>query len=101
MRYEAIQRPSLNADNIYPKIWASGALMAPAEIQRQLTLFRNRFGPDVLRKVDGEALLQVMHGRQNAESKSLMYWLEFKNDDVFAGRRFGSIGEVRFISAPE
>ena len=33
-----------------------------------------------------------MHGRQNTVSKCLAYWLEFKNDDEFAGRRMGSIG---------
>jgi 5-methylcytosine-specific restriction protein B len=65
---------------------ATGTLMTSTQIDRQLALFRERFGPDVLRKLDGEALLQLMHGRQNAESRCLAYWLEFKDDDEFAGK---------------
>lgn len=52
--------------------------------------FRDRFGPEVLQRLDGESLLFTMHGR-GGEQESLVYWLEFKNDDVFPGRRFGSI----------
>ena len=32
-----------------------------------------------------------MHGKESSDQKCLAYWLEFKNDDQFAGRRFGSI----------
>ena len=72
--------------------FASGGLMTPAQIEEHTGVFRDRFGPDVLRELDGEPLLQLMHGRQNAASKCLAYWLEFKNDDEFAGGRMGSIG---------
>jgi 5-methylcytosine-specific restriction enzyme B len=72
--------------------FASGQLMTPAQIVAQTGLFRDRFGPDVLRVLEGEALLQLMHGRQNTASKCLAYWLEFKNDDEFAGGRLGRIG---------
>lgn len=71
---------------------ASGDLMTPAQIEQQITLFRDRFRPAVLRQLDGEALLRAMHGRQSSDSRSLAYWLEFKNDDEFAGNRFGGIG---------
>lgn len=51
--------------------------------------FRDRFGPDRLANMDGEALLYAMH--QRGESRdSLVYWLEFKNDDEFPAI-FGSI----------
>jgi len=70
---------------------ASGELMTPGQIEQQTALFRERFGPSVLRDRDGEALLQLMHGR-NPKGTSLAYWLEFKNDDEFAGNRFGAIG---------
>jgi 5-methylcytosine-specific restriction protein B len=66
--------------------------MTPAQISQQTGLFLNRFGPTVLRGLDGEALLQLMHGRQNSDSRCLAYWLEFKDDDEFAGYRFGGIG---------
>jgi 5-methylcytosine-specific restriction protein B len=50
--------------------------------------FRARFGPDVLRSLEGVALLERMHKREGQDC--LMYWLEFKNDDDFP-RLFGSI----------
>ena len=46
----------------------------------------------MLRGLDGEALLRLMHGRESSESRCLAYWLEFKNDDEFTGNRFGGIG---------
>jgi 5-methylcytosine-specific restriction protein B len=66
--------------------------MTPAEIEQQTAVFRDRFGPAVLRTQDGDALLQLLHGRQAGESKCLAYWLEFKDDEEFSGHRFGSIG---------
>ena len=71
---------------------ASGELMLPAQIAEHTRVFLDRFGPDVLRGLDGEELLQLMHGRQDSSSRCLAYWLEFKNDDEFAGYRFGGIG---------
>jgi 5-methylcytosine-specific restriction enzyme B len=94
---------SMNASNLDPRLFneltaaldrglASGELMTPTQIEQQTTLFRDRFGPAVLRGLDGEALLRLMHGRESSESRCLAYWLEFKNDDEFAGNRFGGIG---------
>jgi 5-methylcytosine-specific restriction enzyme B len=71
---------------------ASGELLTPVQIEQQTALFRDRFGPAVLRQLDGEALLRLMHGRDSSESRCLAYWLEFKNDEEFAGNRFGGIG---------
>jgi 5-methylcytosine-specific restriction protein B len=51
--------------------------------------FRAHFGPDALRSLDGLALLNTMHAHGNKES--LVYWLEFKNDEKFPGHSFGSI----------
>ncbi len=71
---------------------ASGALMSPAQMDQHFTAFRDRFGPAMLRDLDGEALLRLMHGRQDSDARCLAYWLEFKNDDEFAGYKFGGIG---------
>jgi 5-methylcytosine-specific restriction enzyme B len=71
---------------------SSGELMTSMQIEQQTTVFRDRFGPAVLRGVDGEALLRLMHGRESNESRCLAYWLEFKNDEEFVGNRFGGIG---------
>jgi 5-methylcytosine-specific restriction protein B len=66
--------------------------MTAAQIEQQTGLFRDRFGPAVLRQLDGEALLRLMHARDDPETRCLMYWLEFKNDEEFAGHSFGGIG---------
>lgn len=71
---------------------ASGELMTAEQISSHLSAFRSRFGVSVLRRTDGEALLSLLHGRADASSKCLTYWLEFKNDEEFAGNRFGGIG---------
>lgn len=71
---------------------ASGDLMTSTQVSEHTRRFRDRFGPDILRALDGEALLRLMHGRQDADSRCLVYWLEFKNDDEFAGNSFGGIG---------
>jgi 5-methylcytosine-specific restriction protein B len=71
---------------------AAGDLMTPELIERQLALFREKFGPEVLANLDGEELLRRMHGRADPEVRCMAYWLEFKNDDEFAGHRFGGIG---------
>lgn len=71
---------------------ASGELMSSEQVAEHTRRFRDRFGPDALRGLDGEPLLRLMHGRQDTASRCLDYWLEFKNDDEFAGNRFGGIG---------
>jgi 5-methylcytosine-specific restriction protein B len=58
-------------------------------LQEYYAVFRERFGPNKLKSLDGQALLQTTHGLGNREG--LVYWLEFKNDEEFPGRRFGSI----------
>lgn len=50
--------------------------------------FRERFGPERLARLDGEALLSTMHEHGNHDS--LVYWLEFKDDEEFPDT-FGSI----------
>jgi 5-methylcytosine-specific restriction protein B len=68
---------------------ASGELLSTAKLRGYYDTFRRRFGPEVLRNLDGEALLTAMHDHSNRDS--LVYWLEFKNDDEFATLFFGSI----------
>jgi len=66
-----------------------GELLSAERLQACYAAFRSRFGPDVLKSLDGPALLNAMHTHGNKES--LVYWLEFKNDDEFPGPTFGSI----------
>lgn len=75
--------------DVHGELELAGELLTPAQVDGQLQRFRALFGPDALAQLDGDALLQRMHGRGRGES--LVYWLEFKNDDEFSVK-FGSIG---------
>lgn len=67
-----------------------GKLLSRWQLEQYYTTYRNRFGPERLATLDGEALLEEMHAHGNRDS--LAYWLEFKSDDEFPTARFGSIG---------
>jgi 5-methylcytosine-specific restriction protein B len=66
-----------------------GEVLPSERLQTCYATFRDRFGPEKLRSIDGAALLQAMHTHGNKDS--LVYWLEFKNDEEFPGPMFGSI----------
>ncbi len=66
-----------------------GELLTKERLAECYALFRDRFGPDRLKSLDGEALLNTMHAHGSHDS--LVYWLEFKSDDEFPTRQFGSI----------
>ena len=65
-----------------------GELLRPERLNQCYALFQARFGPEVLKKLDGEELLKLMHARPSKDT--LTYWLEFKNDEEFPAK-FGSI----------
>lgn len=73
----------------HEELTARGELVSREKLNEYFTTFRNRFGLDQLAKLDGEALLETMHGHGSHDS--LVYWLEFKNDEEFPGTLFGSI----------
>ncbi len=68
---------------------SEGKIYTQPQLNRFYSTFRERFGPEILRGLDGEALLSLMHDLGNRDS--LVYWLEFKNDEEFDTKRFGSI----------
>jgi len=73
----------------YQELLKEGAFASRLRLESQYQLFRDRFGPAILAGVDGEALLTLMHDHSSHDS--LVYWLEFKNDEEFETREFGSI----------
>ena len=73
----------------YQAMLNRGELLSRTQLDADYATFRRRFGPEVLANLDGEALLTTMHEHGNRDS--LVYWLEFKNDDEFPGLPFGSI----------
>lgn len=72
------------------QLLSKGKLFSAEALHGYYTAFRERFGPEVLGKLDGEALLTTMHDLRRENRNSLVYWLEFKNDDEFPAI-FGSI----------
>lgn len=68
---------------------SDGKIYTELELEQYYATFRERFGPEKLSSLDGEALLTFIHDQGNRDS--LVYWLEYKNDDEFETRRFGSI----------
>jgi 5-methylcytosine-specific restriction enzyme B len=76
--------------HLYRDYVDQGRIRPQSELQGYYRLFRQRFGPDMLSGLDGEALLYFMHGRRDNRD-SLVYWLEFKDDDEFPSPALGSI----------
>lgn len=66
---------------------AAGDLLSREMLAVYYKRFADAFGPTVLQALDGVELLERMHahGRQD----SLVYWLEFKDDEEFPTTRFG------------
>ena len=73
----------------YDTLMRNGDLLSEERLKAGYDAFRFRFSPERLQSLDGPALLQLMHTHGNKES--LVYWLEFKNDEEFPGISFGSI----------
>ena len=73
---------------LHQQLTEQGDLPPRPRLEEYYTNFRRRFGPDQLQRLDGEALLETMHNHSNPDS--LVYWLEFKNDEEFPAI-FGSI----------
>lgn len=67
---------------------SGGRLLTQERLEGYYGTFRRRFGPEVLRSLDGEELLHRMHA--HGVKDSLVYWLEFKDDEEIPAI-FGSI----------
>ena len=74
--------------NLHQKLRTEGDLLSHEQLTQYYATFRERFGPERLSRLDGEALLTTMHDHSNHDS--LVYWLEFKDDEEFPAA-FGSI----------
>lgn len=79
-------KESLN--KAHESLLQSGQLLTRERLEECYAVFRARFGPEILQRLNGEELLNFMHARQSKDS--LVYWLEFKDDDQFPAV-FGSI----------
>ncbi len=73
----------------YENLLKRGELLTKERLSECYALFRERFGPERLKSLDGEALLNTMHAHGSQDS--LVYWLEFRSSSEFPTRQFGSI----------
>jgi hypothetical protein len=89
MTVELDPRITEELKRLYKSLEEQGNLLTREQLAEYYNTFRNRFGPDKLRNLDGEALLNMLHDMQNKDS--LVYWIEFKNDEEFPSPMFGSI----------
>lgn len=76
---------SVECDRLLDK----GEIRPVAQIEQEYIMFRKRFGPDILKSLDGEDLINTLFNVMNHDG--LPYWLEFKNDEAMDTRQYGSI----------
>ena len=88
--YRLDERVEQSLRSTHQTLALRGELFPPEQLQQYFNVFRSHFGPDQLRSLDGEAILEAMHTHGNQDS--LVYWLEFKNDEEFCGPKLGGIG---------
>ena len=50
----------------HQRMLEAGELLSVQRLNECYSLFRSRFGPDVLRRLDGERLLNVLHTTDSA-----------------------------------
>lgn len=74
----------------YQKMLSENKFLTADKLKESYELFTLNFGPKKLLSLDGEVLLETMFNHGN--KGSLVYWLEFKNDDELQTVRFGGIG---------
>lgn len=66
--------------NKYNELLAQDKLTPIDKLNEYYEKFRNNFGPEKLKELDGEELLNLMFDHSR---RGLVYWLEFKNDEDF------------------
>lgn len=62
------QRIAQELKELYKKLNDEGKLFSDEQLARYYSTFRSRFGPDKLKNLDGEALLETMHSHGNKDS---------------------------------
>jgi 5-methylcytosine-specific restriction protein B len=75
--------------DIAAKFRSEEKLLTDRQLKQFYQTFRERFGPEELRRLDNAPLLDKLHNHNSHES--LVYWLEYKDDEEFPTSRFGSI----------
>ena len=74
---------------IHSRLDSQGEIFSKAQLDKHCETFRQRFGPKKLKSIDDITLLEYLY--EFGTKDSLVYWLEFKNDEELPSPRFGSI----------
>jgi 5-methylcytosine-specific restriction protein B len=82
------EKPRADIEATLRHLHDEGILPSWRQLEEYYATFRARFAPERLLRLDGEALLETLHDQSNRDS--LVYWLEFKNDEELPAI-FGSI----------
>jgi 5-methylcytosine-specific restriction protein B len=64
-------------------------LLSKTQIDQLSKLFRERFGPEKLSRIDGEELLEIIHNASNKDS--IFYWLDGSRNNIdmrFLGEQY-------------
>jgi len=85
--------------SVQKELFSRGELHSQKSLEKYHETFRMRFGPERLAELDGEELLETMHAHGNRES--LVYWLEFKDDEELPVLRNMGTGMILCVSISE
>ncbi|WP_202905692.1 hypothetical protein [Clostridium botulinum] len=89
IKYDKLDDVISKIKQICEKLLLDKKLLTAEQLEQGYKLFAQKFGPDKLKTLDGELLLNTMFNIGNRDG--LTYWLEFKNDDEFRTANYGSI----------
>lgn len=68
MALELDPRVAEELKKLYTSLDEEGKLFSPEQLATYYATFRSRFGPDRLKNMDGEALLETMHSHGSTDS---------------------------------
>jgi len=89
VQYEELDNVITKIKQTCETLLSNNKLLSKAQLDQGYKLFSQKFGPDVLKGLDGELLLNTVFNIGNRDG--LTYWLEFKNNDDFRTSDYGSI----------
>ncbi|MDU4889424.1 MAG: AAA family ATPase [Clostridium sp.] len=76
-------------NKLYDELVQKNEVWSEAKVKEYYTNFKDKFSVDKLKALSGKEVLSTIFEMSNRES--LVYWLEFKKDEEFEQRVFGSI----------
>jgi 5-methylcytosine-specific restriction enzyme B len=81
-------------NSVFDKLNSEGKLMSETLLTGYYDIFWKMFGPEKLKQLWGELLLETIYGESSENRGSLVYWLEYKGEEglPWAGRMDDALG---------